>query len=237
MAELPDGVEDAKKGRRAGAGGPRSRKGKDAVRLNPLKHGVLAQTPVIPLVERWEDWERLRAGMMAYWEPDGMMEEVLSERLAVLAWRMARAVRFESESIGSYLGDVPRDWREAREAAGLPVPREVTPQVVAEMNRMLTARLLPDDGSLEKVMRYEARLHRFFLQTMHQLMVLQGLRRGPGSQNGFPDLQIPGDPVNARRKPMMNRLMPGGRRFQGRKEPKGDRNGSVPEEGGGPAGF
>lgn len=34
------------------------------VPLNPLRHGVLSQTPVIPLVERFEDWEKLRLGVI-----------------------------------------------------------------------------------------------------------------------------------------------------------------------------
>ncbi len=38
------------------------------VRLNPVRHGVLAQTPVIPLVERQEDWEELRAGALRAFE-------------------------------------------------------------------------------------------------------------------------------------------------------------------------
>ena len=33
-------------------GGPRTAAGRAVVRRNPIKHGVLAQTPVIELVER-----------------------------------------------------------------------------------------------------------------------------------------------------------------------------------------
>ena len=41
---------------RKGVCGPKPMAGKAVVRLNPVRHGVLAQTPVIPLVERREDW-------------------------------------------------------------------------------------------------------------------------------------------------------------------------------------
>ena len=42
-----------KKGR---GGGPKTPEGKAVVRRNPIKHGVLAQTPVIPLVRvPWND--------------------------------------------------------------------------------------------------------------------------------------------------------------------------------------
>ena len=52
---------EEKKGK--GGGGPKRPEGKAVVRRNPIKHGVLAQTPVIPLVEREEDWRRLRQGV------------------------------------------------------------------------------------------------------------------------------------------------------------------------------
>jgi len=55
-------------GKRKGVGGPKTARGKAVVRLNPVRHGVLSQTPVIPLVERAEDWERLLA---AGWDDAG----------------------------------------------------------------------------------------------------------------------------------------------------------------------
>ncbi|MEO8457348.1 MAG: hypothetical protein ABI559_05995 [Chloroflexota bacterium] len=164
-------------------GGPKTERGKAVVRLNPMRHGVLSQTPVIPLVESQEDWERLRDGLFEYWRPDGMMQSALVERIAMIVWRQYRVVRFESESIVAYLKDVPRDWKMARMAAGMPVPDEVTPEVVQEMDRMLSARLLPGDETIDKIMRYEVRLHRFLLQTIHQLLTLKGLRVEGGSRS------------------------------------------------------
>ena len=208
---MADGVGETRVSARKGAGGPRTKRAKAALRLNPIKHGVLSQTPVIPLVERREDWDRLLGGMMEYWTPAGMMEEVLVRRLAELAWRMWRLGRFEVESVMGYLLEVPRDYWSARLKPGEDVPVEMTEGDIREMDRMLMERLLPGDSTLEKVMRYESRLHRFFLQTMHQLMILQGLRRGPGTQWGTPGLMPPGMP-NEKQRPMMNRLLPGGKR-------------------------
>lgn len=161
------------------------------MRLNPVRHGVLSQTPVIPLVERQEDWDRLRDGMFEYWQPERMMQAAMVERIAILVWRQYRVVRFESESIAGYLGDVPRDWRMSRRAAGMPVPESVTPEVVAEMDRMLTARLLPGDETIDKILRYETRLHRFLMQTIHQLLLLKELRLGSGKRYAAPDANPP----------------------------------------------
>ncbi len=47
-----------------------------------------------------------------------------------------------------------------------------------ECGRQNWERLLPDDQSLGKVIRYEAHLHRQLLQTMHELEALQARRQG-----------------------------------------------------------
>jgi hypothetical protein len=188
--------------RRKGVGGPKTAAGKARVRLNPVRHGVLSQTPVIPLVERFEDWEKLRLGVHEFFRVQGLAwPEALADRLAGLYWRCLRVQRFESESITSYLYDVPSDWRSVRVTAGLPVPEEVTPEAVAEMDVMLMSRLLPGDEVMDKVLRYETKLHRFLLQTEHQLLVLMGMARGPGVQWGTPDLTPPAMPAEGVRRP------------------------------------
>src|SRR3972149_4966285 len=103
-------AQDERPPRRRG-GGPRTPEGKAVVRRNPIKHAVLAQTPVIPLGEREEDWRRLRDGVFEYFQVEGAMEEALADRIAGIIWRLYRVVRFESESINRYLRDVPKDWR------------------------------------------------------------------------------------------------------------------------------
>src|SRR3989304_196055 len=62
-------------------GGPKTERGKAVVRRTPIKHAVLAQTPVIPLVEREEDWRRLREGVFDYFGAAGAMEEALADRI------------------------------------------------------------------------------------------------------------------------------------------------------------
>ena len=50
-----DGAVAAEETNKKRRGGPKTAAGKARVRRNPIKHGVLAQTPVIPLVAREED--------------------------------------------------------------------------------------------------------------------------------------------------------------------------------------
>lgn len=195
-------VEVAEAKKRKQGGGPKTARGKAVVRLNPLRHGVLSQTPVIPLIEKFEDWERLRLGIHEFFGVTGLVwPEALADRLAATYWRLLRNLRLETESITAYLADVPRDWRSLREAVGLPVPEELTPEAIREMDEMLMARLLPGDEMMDKVLRYETKLHRFLLQTEHQLLVLMGMARGPGLQWGTPDLTPPAMPAEGVRRP------------------------------------
>lgn len=190
-------------------GGPKTPEGKAAVRRNPIKHAVLAQTPVIPLVEKEEDWQRLREGVFEYFRVEGAMEEALADRIAGIIWRLYRVVRFESESINRYLHDVPKDWRLSERLSGRKTRREPTQEMVEKMDAMLMARLLPGEETLEKVMRYETRLHRFLLQSVHQLVLLKGMRKGgAGRYYGLSDMDPPGLPGRTKARPRRDALAP-----------------------------
>ena len=154
-------------------GGPKTAAGKAVVRRNPIKHGVLAQTPVIGLVERGEDWAELRSGIFAYFDVEGAMEEELADRIAGYAWRLRRASRAETGAVSQGLHDVPDDWRFDRELKGLPRVRQLRDEHVEEMNKMLMKRLLPDEGVMDRIGRYEKSLHRQMLQSIQQLLVLK----------------------------------------------------------------
>jgi hypothetical protein len=178
---------------RKGIGGPKTPEGKAVLRRNPIKHGVLAQTPVIPLVEREEDWEELQRDMRESFGLRGATMEALGTRASMLIWRLNRVVRFETEAIENYIEDVPGDWHSSRRMEGLPAAESPSAADVREMDRMVSARLMPDDSTIDKITRYEARLHRYLLQTLYQITVLLGLkRRGTGHLYGVPEIDPPG---------------------------------------------
>jgi hypothetical protein len=183
--------EDQRK-QRKGSGGPKTAAGKAVVARNPIKHGVLAQTPVLPLVEREEDWLKLRQGVFDFFELEGPLLESLGDRVAMLVWRLYRVARFETEAIRQYLDDVPGDWYASLRLEGRVAPDAPSMADVEEMNRMLLSRLLPGDETMDKVMRYETRLHRFLLQTVYLIMVMKGLKKTRVSRFwGLPDLNSP----------------------------------------------
>jgi hypothetical protein len=57
---------------------------------------------VVPGLEKAEDWQAHRDGMLESLSPEGHLELVLAERVALLSWRLHRVTRYETESIALY---------------------------------------------------------------------------------------------------------------------------------------
>jgi hypothetical protein len=81
------------------SGGPRTPNGKAITRRNAFRHGVLSTLPVVPGLERPEDWQAHYAGILASLAPQGHMETVLAERVALQLWRLHRVARYEALSL------------------------------------------------------------------------------------------------------------------------------------------
>jgi hypothetical protein len=80
-------------------GGPATQEGKEVVKWNATRHGIRSPSPVVPGVEKHEDWEEHRDGVLESLKPEVHLELVLAERAALLSWRLHRVIRYETESI------------------------------------------------------------------------------------------------------------------------------------------
>jgi hypothetical protein len=80
-------------------GGPATQEGKEMVKWNATRHGIRSPAPVVPGVEKAEDWEEHRDGVLESLSPEGHLELVLAERVALLSWRLNRVTRFETVTI------------------------------------------------------------------------------------------------------------------------------------------
>jgi hypothetical protein len=80
-------------------GGPNTQVGKEVVRWNATRHGISSPAPVVPGLERREDWHEHRDGILDNLSPVGHLEVTLAERVALLSWRLHRVTRFETEAI------------------------------------------------------------------------------------------------------------------------------------------
>jgi hypothetical protein len=80
-------------------GGPATQEGKEVVKWNATRHGIRSPAPVVPGVEKHEDWAEYRDGILESLSPEGHLELVLAERVALLSWRLNRVTRYETETI------------------------------------------------------------------------------------------------------------------------------------------
>ena len=90
-------------------GGPATENGKEIVRWNATRHGISSPAPVIPGLEKREDWQDHRDGILDNLSPEGHLEYTLAERVALLSWRLHRVTRYETESIAISQGEVEGD--------------------------------------------------------------------------------------------------------------------------------
>jgi hypothetical protein len=72
------------------------------VRWNATRHGIRSPAPVVPGIERPEDWEEHREGVLESLSPEGHLELTLAERVALLSWLLHRVIRFETEAIALF---------------------------------------------------------------------------------------------------------------------------------------
>jgi hypothetical protein len=79
-------------------GGVKTPEGKEIVKYNAMKHGLLAKEVVITIgegAENPEEFNALLRDLSTQLKPEGMLEDVLVEKIAVSYWRLRRAYRYE----------------------------------------------------------------------------------------------------------------------------------------------
>jgi hypothetical protein len=75
--------------------GPKTSEGKRAVRLNGMRHGLLARDIVLP-GEREDEFEDFRNAIHADFSPSGPVETFLVDRVVNTLWRLRRVEKVES---------------------------------------------------------------------------------------------------------------------------------------------
>jgi hypothetical protein len=111
-------------------GGPVSEEGKQVVRWNATRHGIRSPAPVIPGVEKQVDWENHRDGILESLQPEGHLELVLAERVALLSWRLNRVTRYETEVSALYQERAQEDLAKKRGSPFSDVSGPASPEVV-----------------------------------------------------------------------------------------------------------
>ena len=143
-AAVPTSAARAEASRRNGAmsRGPRTPEGKARSAQNALKHGLRAQRVVVLADEDGAGFRALEAALLEELAPAGALQAVLAQRVAVAAWRLARADRIEAELLADQRGEpdlglvLTRDGHGAR---AFPTLLRYRGTALAELTRCLRA--------------------------------------------------------------------------------------------------
>jgi hypothetical protein len=80
--------------------GPRTVEGKAIASKNATKHGIFANAVVLKSESR-QEYNVLLDGLRRYFKPEGTLEQVLVEKLAILSWRYRRLIAAETDELNS----------------------------------------------------------------------------------------------------------------------------------------
>ena len=162
--------------------GPRSQAGKARSRLNSRKHGLTAKMLIV-VGENADDFDQLRAELMAEHDPQSVLETELVERLAGILWRLRRVPSFEAAILHTRH---QRVWNQKKyqfepepepEGEGESEEKKELDEEEADWERSVDLGVALMDGRygdiLGKIERHETSLMNALTKTLQTLLVLQ----------------------------------------------------------------
>jgi hypothetical protein len=201
---------DANRRNAAKSTGPRTAQGKAASSRNGLTHGLSANKHIL-LDEDPEEFLLLLKDLYDRFQPVGLAEERLVQRIAAAQWRLDRVFPMEASIYRNRLREVAEEdadqqrkyafEKECAEFEGRPAPREPAPFDEGD----LLARAFDADcvapNSLAKLARYEGALERSLDRTLRQLKAFQAARN-TSDATAQPDPDAPAEsPDHQENKP------------------------------------
>lgn len=74
--------------------GPKTKEGKEIVSQNAIKHGLFSKN-IVAHDESIEEFQNLEAEFYRLFQPQGILETILLERVITAAWRLSRISKIE----------------------------------------------------------------------------------------------------------------------------------------------
>ena len=144
--------------------GPKTEQGRRAVSLNAVKHGLTAETVVLPNESEEEYAVELRE-YLHHFAPANKPEADLVRQLAAAHWRLARYTRIETSLLDLEMErqrqHIAKDWNRLEECGRLALAFEA---------------LAGAHSPLTLLNRYQARLHHEYQRILKALLQMQALR-------------------------------------------------------------
>ena len=160
--------------------GPNTERGKAASRRNAWKHGILSGTMAIAPFEDEDKWEAHRDGVIEDRKPEGHLEHMLVERIAIALWKLRRLEAHQATLTYKYIGESEIDLFRGRAEGDILLRRPVSKEPIPEddVHRAEMVRTFPPPDEMALILRYEAHYHRLCIQTLHELEAIQIRRKG-----------------------------------------------------------
>ncbi len=160
--------------------GPRTVKGKEAVRLNAVKHGLLSQQVVLP-DENETALAQLRERVYTHLRPVGEMENLLVDLVVTGVWRLRRVLAVEVEI-----------FEEERFLQGLAQGKGLGLAFIRDSNGA---------NAFSKLSRYETAIERGVYRALHELQRLQAACLERKSHVPIPlDVDVPVSGISGQKK-------------------------------------
>jgi hypothetical protein len=162
--------------------GPRTPAGKSRVSRNALKHGIFSKKLLTKDVAGGEDpreYLQLQAAIYEQYRPVGRFEEMLVDWIASFTWRLSRVPRCERGQIDRALANhrfVAEQGRaQVLDSAEMSAPHNPEDDVIFD------DLLLPSNGELDKLLRYEESISKQRDRAIAELEKLQDRRKKFGT--------------------------------------------------------
>ena len=158
--------------------GPRTPDGKDAARLNALKHGVFARDVVNLELDgpaRAEEFNTLLDALLDEFQPESASERILVDEVAASCWRIRRILRYECREAWVDEDDYRRNANTERPTDRLLAPMGYDHygdrrRRLRKLRRSgLNTFILPSDSDVDKIVRFERTVKRNLYRALKML--------------------------------------------------------------------
>ena len=170
--------------------GPRTPEGKNAVRLNALKHGFFARDVVNLELDgpaRAQEFKTLLDALLEEFQPQSASERMLVDELAASCWRSRRILRYECRETWVDEDDYRRNANTER-----PMDRVLEPmgydhygdrrRRARKLSRSgLDTLILPSEVDMDKIVRFERTVKRDLYRALKMLQRIRAARNFPES--------------------------------------------------------
>jgi hypothetical protein len=130
---------------RPGRRGPRTAPGKARAARNALKHGMRAAKYLVLPDEDAAEFAALETALIEELAPVGALQTLLARRVAIAAWRLARADRIEADLYRESGAAFPAECSETEYRRRLEAAYPIHPELFDRLNN--------DWGSLDRFQR------------------------------------------------------------------------------------